>query len=264
MIASASDRAAHAASGLRGPTRVGSPVVWGVRNDWRRAVLFHKHKERKLQGNRDARDVAQLQQELDQVTDSEGVVSIDGFQHFVEFVTAHRIDLASFPDVRTEVRLRLAQGGVFLPSEHTTLILKGDEASVLDTPVRLLKEVADREYVGGSRGFSIPLGGGVRYRAGAVRGHVVTIGSHWAVADEGMLTVTDRRVVYHGGRKTLEFPYSKLAALNVYSDAIDLGVTTRQSTSKFGTDWAALIAGIIQSAARYGEDLTILNIRFEG
>jgi hypothetical protein len=226
-------------------------------------VLFRKRKEQKQLAAQQAIDLPLLRRELDEVTDPEGVISINGFRHFVEFVSAHGIDLASSPGIAKEVRLRLAQGGVFMPSEHTTLILKKDETSLLDTPVRLLKEVADREYVGGSRGLSVPLGGGVRYRVGAMRGHMVTIGSHWAVADDGQLTVTDRRVVYHGARKTLEFPDAKLATLNVYSDAIDLGVTSRQNTSKFSTSNAELIAGIIQGAISYGDDVTILNIRFE-
>jgi hypothetical protein len=55
---------------------------------------------------------------------------------------------------------------------------------------------------------------------------MVTIGTHWATADTGALTVTDQRVVYHGGRKTLEFLFTKLATINVYTDAIDLASPT--------------------------------------
>jgi hypothetical protein len=146
----------------------------------------------------------------------------------------------------------------------TTLLLKKDEAALLETPVHLLKEVTDREFQGGSRGISVPLGGGVRYRAGAVRGHMVAIGTHWAVADEGLLTVTDQRVVYHGGRKTLEFRFSKLATLNVYTDAIDLGVTSRQTTSSFATEHADLIAGTIHGALNHQDPgVTVLKISFE-
>jgi hypothetical protein len=92
---------------------------------------------------------------------------------------------------------------------------------------------------------------------------MVTVGSHWTIADEGVLTVTDRRVVYHGGRKTLEFPYAKLATLNVYSDAIDLGVTSRQNTSSFGTSHAHLIAGIIHGAISHQDDIGIMDIQFK-
>jgi hypothetical protein len=154
-------------------------------------MFFRKRKERKLEAEQRkleaeqrAQDLTRLQQELDEVTDGEGVVSVEGFQHFFNFVGDQGIDLAPFPDILKDVRLGLAQGGIFLPSEDATLILKKDETPLLDTPVNLLKEVTDREYVGGSQGVSIPLGGRVRYRVGAMRGHMVTIGSHWAVADQ--------------------------------------------------------------------------------
>ena len=199
-----------------------------------------------------------LREKLNVVTGADGVISVDGFHEFVDFVGDRQLG----PDIAKDVRIGLAQGGVFLPSE-TSLILRKDETSLLDTPVSLLKEVADREMRGSSQGVSIPIGGGVRYRVGAVRGHMVTVGSHWTVADEGVLTITDHRIVYHGGRKTLEFPYAKLATLNVYTDAIDLGVTSRQSTSSFGTSNADLIAGIIHGAMSHPDDVTILKIRSE-
>jgi len=190
------------------------------------------------------------------------VISADGLREFIEFADSHNLDLDSVPDLRREVRLGLAQGGLFLETQ-TNLLLKKDETPLLDASVELLKEVTDREFRGGSRGVSIPLGGGVRYRAGAVRGHMVTVGAHWTAADSGQLTVTDKRVVYHGGRKTLEFPFPKLATLNVYTDAIDLGVTSRQATSTFGTGDPELIAGIIHAAVnRQEDDVTIIHFTF--
>jgi hypothetical protein len=225
-------------------------------------MFFHKHKEAKLQAERHQQELAELREKVAEITDSDGVISADGFKEFVEFVGAQHIDLEAAPEITKEVRIGMAQGGIFMPSD-TTLILKKDETSLLDTPVSLLKEMADREFRGGSRGISVPVGGGVRFRAGAVRGHMVTIGTHWTVADEGTLTATNQRVVYHGGRKTLEFPYEKLATLNVYSDAIDLGVTSRQNTSSFGTSHADLIAGIIHGAISHKDHIGVLDIKFQ-
>lgn len=102
--------------------------------------------------------------------------------------------------------------------------------------------------------MSFPIGAGVRYRVGQTRGRVVTIGAHLATADTGTLTVTDLRVVYHGARKTLEFPFKKLATLNVYSDAIDLGVTNRQATSSFSLHDPALVAGMTHAALDHADE----------
>lgn len=223
--------------------------------------MFQKHKDKKLHEQQQREVIAELGQLVARLPDSDGVISPAGFRQFIEFVTAHSIDLDTLPELRREVRLGLAQGGLFFETE-TSLLLKNDETPVLDAGVNLLKEVADRRYQGGSQGVSIPLGHGVRYRVGEYRGHMVTVGHHWEPADHGQLTVTDKRIVFRGARKTLEFPYAKLATLNAYTDAIALGVTTRQTTSTFGTPEPELIAGLIHAAVAHQNDLTIMKISY--
>ena len=43
--------------------------------------------------------------------------------------------------------------------------------------------------------------------------------------------MTNKRIVYHGARKNLEFAFKKLSTLSAHSDAITLGVSNRQNTS---------------------------------
>ena len=234
--------------------------------------MFQKHKEKKLREQQQHEHeqhqheaIAALRQLVAGLPNSEGVISTDGLREFVEFATAHDIDLNTVPDLRRDVRLGLAQGGLFMETE-TSLLLKKDETPVLDVGVNLLKEVADRRFEGGSQGVSIPIGSihgrTVRYRVGEYRGHMVTVGHHWEPSDRGQLTVTDKRAVFHGSRKTLEFPFAKLATLNLYSDAIALGVTTRQTTSMFGTGDPELVAGLIHAAVAHQDDLTIMRMVF--
>jgi hypothetical protein len=73
------------------------------------------------------------------------------------------------------------------------------------------------------------------------------------VADSGPLTVTNLRVVCRGARNTLEFAFGELVTLNVFSDAIALGVTSRQATSTFVTGDPDLIAGIIHAAINHAD-----------
>jgi hypothetical protein len=186
----------------------------------------------------------------------------EGAEHrLAVYMREHCIAPDGLPqDARDTMRLAMAASGEFAQIA-TTLLLKSGEVALEETPAGLLKEVTEREFQGGSRGFSVPLGHGVRYRAGAVRGHMVTIGTEWQVADTGLLTVTDQRVVYHGGRKTLEFLFAKLATLNAYSDAIDLGVTNRQTTSSFRVANPEVVSGIIRAAValnRAGQEPMIL------
>ena len=190
------------------------------------------------------------------------MISLDNFRSFLEFTSGRDIEIPE--DVMRTVLVGEAQGGVFVEAD-TSLLLKKDEASLLDVAADLLKEVADREFRGGSQGVSIPIGGGMRYRVGQYRGHMETIGHHWTTADSGRLTITDKRIVYHGGRKTLEFPYAKMATLNAYADAIDLGVTTRQTTSSFAIRDPELVAGIIHAAIAHSDgDITVVKLQLTG
>lgn len=195
-----------------------------------------------------------MSQFLVTLIDPNGAISEDDEARFMTYFKEHYTDeqgemlLSELPTHAVKAfQLARAIDGRFVECD-TTLLLKHDEVVYDEQAAGLLKEVTDREFQGGSRGVSVPLGRGVRVRAGGVRGHMVTVGAHLEVADTGYLTVTDRRVVYHGGRKTLEFPYAKLATLNEYSDAIDLGVTTRQTTSSFRLADPQFVAGMIRAA----------------
>jgi hypothetical protein len=222
--------------------------------------MFKRHNEANVEHAAHEAAIRQARQRVAQLPDADGVISIEAFHEFLQSLMDQGLDGASMPDVIAELRLGLAQGGCFIMSE-TTLLLKKDEHCLLEVPAALLNEVTDKEFRGGSQGVSIPIGGGVRYRVGAVRGHVVTIGTHWSTADTGALTVTEQRVVYHGSRKTLEFPFAKLATLKAYTDALELGVTSRQTTSTFRVGDPTLVAGTIHAAHDHaGTDLTILRL----
>lgn len=222
--------------------------------------MFERRKAAKQRAAESQKAIEQVRVMATRLPDSDGIVSLQGFQEFFQFAIDHDVDLGAAPDAWRAVQVGLAQGGYFI-QVGSTLLLKPGESALFEAPVALLKEVIDREFRGGSRGVSIPIGGGVRFRTGAVRGHVVTIGSHWANADTGTLTVTDQRVVYHGGRKTLEFPFAKLATLNIYTDAIDLGVTSRQSTSSFRATDPELLAGMIHAAFDKRDEVTLVSLR---
>lgn len=53
------------------------------------------------------------------------------------------------------------------------------------------------------------------------------------VADRGVLTVTSRRIVYSGRTQTLEIPYSKLLALNIFTNGIQFNQSNRASAPLF-------------------------------
>ena len=137
--------------------------------------------------------------------------------------TVTRLQVARINDGRLPV----------VPAGQSHVIEKRGESVHEEVAASLLKEVIDREFRGGSRGVSIPIVKGVRYRAGSFRGKSVVVGSHLEAADTGMLTVTSTRVVFTGNRKTLEVPFAKLISIDAYNDGVRLHASNRQNAPLF-------------------------------
>jgi hypothetical protein len=130
------------------------------------------------------------------------------------------------------------------------LMAKKGEVVHLEWPASLLKEVAVRQYQGGSQGFSIPIGKtGIRYRVSGHRGHIVQVGTQLQVADSGTLAVTNKRAVYMGSRKTVDMPFAKLANLTVFSDGIQFNQTNRVNAVMLSITQGSDIVGAVVSAA---------------
>jgi len=117
--------------------------------------------------------------------------------------------------------------------ESPPIMVKNGETAFGSFGVALMKEVAVREFRGGSSSVSVPLGGGVRYRVGGVRGRSVVVGTEMVAQDTGVLVVTSTRSVFVGQKKTLEFRNDKLIGLEQYRDGLRLNVSNRQTASLF-------------------------------
>jgi hypothetical protein len=125
-------------------------------------------------------------------------------------------------------------GGVMPEVAEPHLLPKKGEVVHAEVAANLMKEVAIREYQGGSRGFSFPIGKtGVRYRTGAVRGRMVQVGTSIEVADTGLLVVTNKRTVFMGNKKTVDMPLPKLVNLDVFEDGIRFHMSNRVNPTMF-------------------------------
>ncbi len=100
---------------------------------------------------------------------------------------------------------------VLKKAEHSVFVLTGGG---LFEPRR-----GPGHYAGRSSGFSIPLGStGVRYRIGASRGTFVQGDENPTIIDTGTAVVTDQRVVFMGSRRTVEWAFTKLVAIQHYEN----------------------------------------------
>jgi hypothetical protein len=149
--------------------------------------LWRRHKAAKRAEAESQAAVREPRSLFEGLLDQDGVLPVEGIGKLFMFMGEHRESRpAILRELWVPMQLALAQGGRFIAEDNTSLLLHEGEKALYDAPAYLLKEVTDRELRGASQGISVPLGHGVRYRVGSVRGQMVTIGSHWTTADEGL------------------------------------------------------------------------------
>jgi hypothetical protein len=154
------------------------------------------------------------------------------------------------PDLYDRIAISTINGGVLPEVASPHILPKKGEIVHAECPATLMKEVAIREYQGGYRGFSFPIGKtGIRYRVGGARGHSVEVGTKLNVADTGLLSITNKRAVYAGTRKTVEMPYSKLVNLSVFSDGLQFHLSNRVNAPLFQIQGRADVFGAVVNAA---------------
>jgi hypothetical protein len=162
---------------------------------------------------------------------------------------------SSDPDLYEHAFVSSINGGQLPEVSSPHILQKRGEVVHYDCEATLMKEVAVRQYQGGYSGFSFPIGkSGIRYRVGGSRGHSVQVGTQLQVADSGVLSVTNKRAVYAGSRKTVDMPYSRLVNLTVYRDGIQFHLSNRVNAPLFkvaqGSD---ILAAIVNMAAQRAE-----------
>jgi hypothetical protein len=100
------------------------------------------------------------------------------------------------------------------------LVPKRGELAYLSVPATLARQQTRRQWVGGSQGFSFPIGHtGIRYRVGSFRGHPVEQ-QFLNKLGPGTLVVTNQRIAFIGSTKSLSVLLTKLLHVECYSDAV--------------------------------------------
>jgi hypothetical protein len=126
------------------------------------------------------------------------------------------------------------------PADHSLAQKKGE--LVLWTGSGIYHEAGRTAstYVGGSQGVSIPLVAGIRYRVGSFKGQVVPGEEMQIDKDQGMVKLTNQRLIFAGPIATSEWVFSKLLSSFSNPDRTDFifGVSNRKKSSgiKFSPD----------------------------
>ena len=92
-------------------------------------------------------------------------------------------------------------------------------------------------YSGGSHGISFPLGGGVRYRAGAHRGHIKKE-DRLVETSRGALIISNQRLFLHPApsNKPISIPLKKILSYQCFGNGIDVYKEGREKGYFFSID----------------------------
>ena len=119
------------------------------------------------------------------------------------------------------------------PADHSLAQKKGE--LVLWTGSGIYHEAGRTasKYVGGSQGVSIPLVAGIRYRVGSFKGQVVPGEEMQMDKDQGMVKITNQRLIFTGPISTAEWGYAKLLSTfsNPERNDFIFGVSNRKKSS---------------------------------
>lgn len=101
---------------------------------------------------------------------------------------------------------------LFQKSEKLIWVFKG---------VKYLEQVTRSEYRGGSQGVSIRVTKGVYYRTGAFKGRKVEV-EELKDRGTGLVALTTKHIYFGSSQTSFKIPYSKIVALQTYSDGIQV------------------------------------------
>ena len=125
-------------------------------------------------------------------------------------------------------------------------------------------------YVGGSSGFSIPVVAGIRFRVGSFKGQVVPGEEMHLDKDQGLVKITNQRLIFTGPISTAEWSYAKLLSTfsNPERNDFIFGVSNRKKSSglKFSNEDGYAFAHLFALALytyENGLPETIKNIKSE-
>lgn len=190
---------------------------------------------------------------------ADDILTKDEEQDLLHFAESLAADLNQYPGLFNRFIIANANAGRFpeaTPPLH--IIPKQGETVYLESQAALLKEVADRQWQGGSSGFSFRIAKDVRYRVGNTRGHMQEVGTKIVEKDTVFLSVTSSRLVFSGRTTTQESLYAKIENLTVFNDGIAVAVRRGSdiTTRLYSTARGEMVAAIINAAMQLDASVT--------
>jgi hypothetical protein len=119
------------------------------------------------------------------------------------------------------------------PDDHSLAQKKGELVLWTGHAVYSVAGRTPSTFSGGSQGFSIPLVAGIRYRVGSFKGQTIPGVEMQMDKDQGMVKLTNQRLIFAGPIATTEWAFAKLLSSFSNPERTDFifGVSNRQKSS---------------------------------
>jgi len=119
------------------------------------------------------------------------------------------------------------------PDDHSLAQKKGELVLWTGNGIYQVAGRTPSTFRGGSQGVSIPIVAGIRYRVGSFKGQTIPGVEMQMDKDQGMVKLTNQRLIFAGPIATTEWAFAKLLSTFSNPDRTDfiLGVSNRQKSS---------------------------------
>ena len=119
------------------------------------------------------------------------------------------------------------------PDDHSLAQKKGELVLWTGQGIYHVAGRTPSTFSGGSQGFSIPLVAGIRFKVGSFKGQMTPGVEMQMDKDQGMVKLTNQRLIFSGPIATTEWAFSKLLSSfsNPDRDDFIFGVSNRQKSS---------------------------------
>jgi len=119
------------------------------------------------------------------------------------------------------------------PDDHSLAQKKGELVLWTGQGIYHVAGRTPSTFSGGSQGFSIPLVAGIRYKVGSFQGRMIPGEEMQMDKDQGMVKLTNQRLIFAGPIATTEWAFAKLLSSFSNPDRTDFifGVSNRQKSS---------------------------------
>jgi hypothetical protein len=148
-----------------------------------------------------------------------------------------------------------------LPIVPTDIILKPGESAFYSTPSTLYETRAVRSYQAGHSGFRVAKG----VYIGRTSGRSIST-QQWAALDTGWLTITNKRLVFVGGKEDRTIPLSKVVSIDNSLTEIVVAVEGRQKAMALAVPNSLIATLINRLCSQVSDPLNLsgdkININF--